>query len=168
MSLKLLLCAFALALLLGATIVSGQYLESVIELPDTLGPLNGPYHLASTDDAAFPRLYIGGEGDSGGVIVAEAITCKRLARIPTGPVKALCFVPTHNKLYAALVGSDSIAVVDCATNQVVSVVRVADEAPVLQYNHLNDRLYCGGSSISVVDCASDTVVKTILDINKIK
>jgi len=61
--LKVLLCASVL--LLAATIGHGQWLESVIELPDTLGPLNGPYHLACTDNPAFPRLYIGGEADSG-------------------------------------------------------------------------------------------------------
>jgi YVTN family beta-propeller protein len=139
-----------------------QYLETTILLPDTLGPLNGPYCLAWDDNPAHPRLYIGGEGDSGGVIVAEAITCKRLARVSTGPVKALCFVAPHGKLYVANAGSDTIKVVDCSTNQVVSEVRIASEAPVLQYNHLNDRLYCGGSSVSALDCAGDTLVHTIL------
>ncbi len=139
---------------------NSQHLESVVVLPDTLGPLTGPYCLA-WDDTAHPRLFIGGEGDSGGVIVAEAITCKRLARIPTGPVAMMCFVPTHNKLYVAKASCDTIAVVDCAANQIVSMISVAGEAPALLYNRGNDRLYCGGSSISVVDCAADTVMHTI-------
>jgi DNA-binding beta-propeller fold protein YncE len=138
-----------------------QDLETVIMLPDTLGPLNGPYHLACTDDPAFPRLYIGGESDSGGVIVANAIKYKRLARIPTGPVKALCYVARHNKLYVACLGTHSVKVVDCGTNQVASTVHVASEVPVMQYNIRNDRLYCGGSSVSVIDCAADTMVRTI-------
>jgi len=157
---KALLCALALGIVFVST-GSPQYLEAVIMLPDTLGPLNGPYHLAWDENPAHPRLYIGGEADSGGVIVAEAITCERLARIPTGPVKALCFVPSHGKLYVANARSDTLKVVDCSTNQVVSKVRIASEAPVLQYNHLNDRLYCGGTSVTAVDCAADTVVHTI-------
>ncbi len=159
-SLKLPLCALALVLML-ASVAYPQVLEGVITLPDTLGPLNGPYHLACTDDSAFPRLYIGGESDSGGVIVAEAITCKRLARIPTGPVKALCFVPPHNKLYVARVGSDSVVVVDCATNLIASTIHTASIVPVMQYNSQNDRLYCGGNSVTVIDCAADTVIHTI-------
>ena len=31
----------------------------------------------------------------------------------------------------------------------------------MQYNSVNDRLYCGGSLLSVIDCVSDTVVGTI-------
>ena len=168
-SLRLCLCAIALVLLL-APVASGQILEGQITLPDTLGPLNGPYCIACTDDSAFPRLYVGGTGgfypgrppeDSGGVIVAEALTCKRLARIPTGPVKALCYVPIHNKLYVAKLNTDSVEVVDCATNQVVTAVLVAGEVPVIQYNSQNDRLYCGGNSTTVIDCDADTVIHTI-------
>jgi DNA-binding beta-propeller fold protein YncE len=152
----------ALALLLGATIGSGQYLESVIELPDTLGPLNGPYHLACTDDPAFPRLYIGGEADSGGIIVADAITCKRLARIPAGRVRTLCYVQPHNKLYVSRLGwADSVWVVDCATNQIVKAAYVPGPIAAMQYNSQNDKLYCGGNSVSAIDCAADTVVHTI-------
>jgi DNA-binding beta-propeller fold protein YncE len=132
-------------------------------LPDTLGPLNGPYCLALDDNPAHPRLYIGGVPgcESTGVIVADAITCKRLARIPTNTPKALCFVPSHGKLYVAKMGRDSVVVVDCSTNRIVSTIHTASIVPVMQYNSLNDRLYCGGDTISVIDCAADTVVHTI-------
>jgi len=139
----------------------GEYLEATITLPDTFGPLTGPYCLALDDVSAHPRLYIGGQSYTGGVLVAEAITCNRLARIPTGPVAALCYVPTRNKLYVAKASRDTVAVVDCATNQITSTIPLASEAPALQYNYLHDRLYCGGSSISVVDCAVDTVIHTV-------
>jgi YVTN family beta-propeller protein len=154
------LCVLALGVLLASTALS-QYLEATIKLPDTLGPLNGPYHLAWDENPAHPRLYIGGEGDSGGVIVAEAITCKRLARISTGPVKALYFVPPERKLYVASFNNDSVLIVDCATNQVTSAIHTGGIVPVMQYNSQNDRLYCGGDSIIVVDCAGDTLVHTI-------
>ena len=107
-----------LALCALACVAVGQTLETTITLPDTLGPLNGPYHMAWDDNPDHPRLYVGGEADSGGVIVANAMTCKRLARIPTGPVKSLCFVPLHRKLYVANLGSNTVKVVDGATNQV--------------------------------------------------
>ena len=158
--LKLLLCALALGTLLASSAYP-QYLEATIKLPDTLGPMNGPYHLAWDENPAHPRLYIGGEADSGGVIVAEAITCKRLARVSTGPVKALCFVPPHGKLYAARLGVDSLVVVDCATNQIMSRVHTGGAVPVMQYNAQNDRLYCGGNQISVIDCATDSMMSTI-------
>ncbi len=158
--LKLLLCALALGTLLASSAYP-QYLEATIKLPDTLGPLTGPYHLAWDENPAHPRLYIGGEGDSGGVIVAEAITCKRLARISTGPVEALCFVPPQGKLYVASLGTDTIVVVDCATNQITSAIHTAGVVPVMQYNSQNGRLYCGGDSMTVVDCASDTVVHVL-------
>lgn len=159
---RLLLCATALgALLVGASIASGQYLEAVIRLPDTLGPLNGPYHLAWDENPVHPRLYIGGEADSGGVIVAEAITCKRLARVSTGPVRALYFVPPHGKLYVARLGVDSLVVVDCVTNQISLTIHTADSVSVMQYNSQNDRLYCGGNQISVIDCAADSMMGTI-------
>ena len=155
-------CLCALALALGTTIASGQYLESTIMLPDTLGPLKGPYHLACTDNPAFPRLYIGGEADSGGIIVAQAITCKRLARIPAGRVRTLCYVPPHNKLYVGRLGyTDSVWVVDCATNQIVKAAYVPGPIAAMQYNSQNDKLYCGGNSVSAIDCAADTLVHTI-------
>jgi hypothetical protein len=144
-----------------ASLAYPQYLETTIKLPDTLGPMNGPYHLAWDENPAHPRLCIGGEADSGGVIVAEAITCKRLARVSTGPVKALCFVPPQGKLYVARLDVDSVVVVNCATNQTTSAIHTAGIVPVMQYNAQNDRLYCGGDSITVVDCAGDTVVHTI-------
>jgi YVTN family beta-propeller protein len=144
-----------------ASLAYPQYLETTIKLPDTLGPLTGPYHLAWDENPAHPRLYIGGEGDSGGVIVAQAITCNRLARVSTGPVKALCFVPPHGKLYVARSDTDSLMVVDCATNQVTSVIHTSGGTPVMQYNNQNDRLYCGGDQISVIDCAADSMTCTI-------
>jgi DNA-binding beta-propeller fold protein YncE len=155
-----LLCALALVTLLASPAYS-QYVETSIKLPDTLGPLGGPYHLAWDENPAHPRLYIGGESDSGGVIVAEAITCKRLARVRTGPVKALYFVPPARKLYVAGLNIDSVLVVDCATNQVTSAINAAGVVPVMQYNVRNDRLYCGGDSITVIDCDEDSVVHTI-------
>ena len=158
--LKVLVCAMAMGILLASSAYP-QYLDAVIRLPDTLGPLNGPYHMAWDENPAHPRLYIGGEDDSGGVIVAQAITCKRLARVSTGPVKALCFVPPQGKLYVVGLGTDSVAVVDCATNQITSTIHTASIVSVMQYNSRNDRLYCGGSSVTVVDCAADTVVRTI-------
>jgi YVTN family beta-propeller protein len=157
---RVLLCVVALGTLL-ASVASAQYLEATIKLPDTLGPLNGPYHLAWDENPAHPRLYIGGESDSGWVIVAEAITCKRLARVSTGPVRALCFVPPHGKLYVASLDADSVVVVDCATNQATSAIHTAGVVPVMQYNGQNDRLYCGGEQISVIDCAVDSMVGTI-------
>jgi YVTN family beta-propeller protein len=156
--LKVFLCAVCCAL---TAVASAQILEGTILLPDTLGPLNGPYHLAWDSDSAHPRLYIGGEGDSGGVIVVDANNYKKLARIPTGPVSDLCFSPPHNKLYVAKKDRDSVAVVDCSSNRVIATIPVFGHRPALVYNRFNDRLYCGSGPLTVVDCATDSVIRTI-------
>ncbi|MBN2464239.1 hypothetical protein JXD38_01255, partial [candidate division WOR-3 bacterium] len=85
----------------------------------------------------------------------------RLARVSTGPVGALCFVPPQGKLYVASLDADSVIVVDCATNQVTSAIHTAGIVPVMQYNAQNDRLYCGGDQISIIDCVADSAVGTI-------
>jgi YVTN family beta-propeller protein len=148
----------ALALLF-ASVASPQILETTIVLPDTLGPLNGPYHLAWDSDHAHLRLYIGSE--QGDIIVADAGSYRRLARIPVSPVYALCYVSRYGKVYGANRYKDSVTVIDGLSNQVIKRIKVPSRPCALVYNHLNDRLYCGGSSIAVIDCAQDTVVRTI-------
>jgi YVTN family beta-propeller protein len=161
---KLAAAVLALSLLIPTTLL-GQYIETVVKLPDTLGPLYGPYHLAWDDNPAHPRLYIGGESDSGGIIVADAGNFRRLARIRTGPVGALSLNPLRGKLYVSGTGqTDSLRVVDCATNRVVKSIWVSGGTSVLCYNSINDRLYCANrsaSSIAVLKCSEDTVIRTI-------
>jgi DNA-binding beta-propeller fold protein YncE len=157
-SMKLLLCAVCCAL---TSVASPQILETTILLPDTLGPLNGPYCLAWDDNPAHPRLYIGGEGDSGGVIVADAITCKRLARIQTNPVHEMYFCSPYRKLYITEEDKDTLTVVDCASNQVTSRIPIDGRRATMVYNRFNDRLYCGSGPLTVIDCATDSVIRTI-------
>jgi hypothetical protein len=93
----------ALALLF-ASVASPQILETTIALPDSLGPLTGTTHVAFDEDPVHPRMFIGGEG--GDVLVVDALTCERLARIATGPVASICYSPKHNKLYTTTVDED--------------------------------------------------------------
>jgi len=98
--------AILLAVCCCLSVVSGQWLEKQIPLPDSLGTMTEPRSLVwdSLDD----RVYVGGEG---GVMVLDCATNRRLAVIPTpGPVLALCYNPQNNKVYAADRSAGTVAV----------------------------------------------------------
>jgi DNA-binding beta-propeller fold protein YncE len=158
--LPMLVCAMALRMLL-ATHTSAQTIEDTIVLPDTFGPLPGPLHMAYDDDSAHARLYIGGEADSGGVLVVDLLTCDKLARIATGPVSDLAVSVPRGKLYVARADADSILIVDCDNYNEVGGIALPSRALALLYNHANDRIYAVGTSVVVIDCVGDTVVHTI-------
>ena len=96
--LRLLLCTMVLGTLLASSAFP-QILEGTILLPDSLGPLTGATHVALDENPTHPRMFIGGEG--GGVLVVDAITCQRIARIPTGPVASAAITPRAGKAASA-------------------------------------------------------------------
>jgi DNA-binding beta-propeller fold protein YncE len=157
--LKVLLFAVALGTLLASSAFP-QVLEGTILLPDSLGPLTGKNHVAFDEDSARPRIFIGGEG--GDVIVANAVTCERFARIRSGPMNALCYVPTHNKLYVSTTDECGVAVVDCNTYEVIKRLPFPSLVTGLYYNQRVDRVYCAGDPLKVVDCTSDSVVDSLM------
>jgi len=158
-NLKLLLCAVVMGILLTSA-ASAQVLEAQILLPDSLGPLMGSNHVAFDEDAVHPRIFIGGEG--GDVIVANAVTCERFARIRSGPMNALCYVSAHNKLYVSTTDEYGIAVVDCNSYEVIKRLRFASLVTGLYYNPRNDRVYCASDPLKMVDCAGDSVVDSLM------
>jgi DNA-binding beta-propeller fold protein YncE len=156
---RLCLLVCALGTLLASSALS-QLLEGSILLPDSLGPLTGANHVVFDEDSAHPRIFIGGEG--GDVIVADAITCERAARILTGPMKALCYAPAHNKLYVSTTDEYGVVVVDCGSYEVIKRLPIPYLVTGLCYNPLVDRVYCAAEQMQVIDCASDRILGPIL------
>jgi len=156
---KLLLCALALGALL-ASAASAQVLEGTILLPDSLGPLTGKTHVAFDEDSANPRIFIGGEG--GDVIVANALTCERVARIRSGPMNALCYVPAQYKLYVSTTDEYGVAVVDGNSYEVIKRLPFASLVTGVYYNLRNDRVYCASDPLKMIDCATDSVMDSLM------
>jgi hypothetical protein len=156
---KVLLCVVVLGTLLASS-ASAQLLDGAILLPDSLGPLYGKNHVAFDEDSANPRIFIGGEG--GDVIVADAVTCERVARIRSGPMNALCYVPVHSRLYVSTTDEPGVAVVDGSSYEVIKRLPFASLVTGLYYNPRNDRVYCASDPLKMVDCVSDSVVDSLM------
>jgi len=156
--LKLLLCA--IALLLGAT-VHAQPVPDTIVLPDSLGPLHRPFHLASGGSSG--DIYVASE--SSDIIVVDGNTFQRMKRINTGTsVGGVLLVAGHDKLYCSYPKQGRIGVIDCATNSIVGSIEVGTRPTLLCYSSGSDKLYCGDTidrTVTVIDCAADTVLRVI-------
>jgi DNA-binding beta-propeller fold protein YncE len=160
-ALKLFMCAMALGFLVSV----GQSLTipvpDTIMLPDSLGPLRPPYHVAfgsSTDN-----IYVASE--SSDIIVVDGNTFQRIERIYTGAGGGdAMLVDQHNRLYVSHPSQGRIGVIDCATNNVVGSILVGTRPKLLCYSSGSDKLYCGDTidrTVTVIDCAADTVCKVI-------
>ncbi len=160
---RVLLCALALGMLL-ASLASGQVLDGVILLPDSLGPLTGKTHVTFDGDSVHPRMFIGSE--DGDVLVLDATTCQRIARIPTGPVASMCYSPQHNKLYTSTLEGYAVVVADCGSYQVTKELQFSEYVNGLFYNPVVDRVYCGADRLKVIDCTTDSVSGTV-DVNAV-
>jgi DNA-binding beta-propeller fold protein YncE len=154
---KVFLCVVALGTLQVSPALA-QVVEGFIQLPDSLGPIFPPYHVAVDYTPSAERLFVG--SDSGDVIVVDAVNFRRIARIPTGPVVSLCYSSTQNKLYAATSHPHAVVVVDCGSYQVVKELPTGDVAWVF-YNPLVDRVYVGTPHMKVIDCATDSIVDSL-------
>ncbi|MCX6844673.1 MAG: YncE family protein [candidate division WOR-3 bacterium] len=83
----------------------------------------------------------------------------------SGPY-ALCYNSQDNKVYSANRCSNTVAVIDGATNLVVATVPVDYCPQVLCYNPLNNKVYSANvgdmySTETVIDGTTDSVIATI-------
>jgi DNA-binding beta-propeller fold protein YncE len=157
----LLLCVLALGI--GVSVGQGLTIPvpDTIMLPDSLGPLRPPYHVAfgsSTDN-----IYVASE--SSDIIVVDGNTFQRIERIYTGVgVGDAMLVDQHNRLYVSHPSQGRIGVIDCATNTIVGSIQGGTRPKLLCYSSGSDKLYCGDTidhTVTVIDCAADTVRKVI-------
>jgi len=156
------LLAFAMAMVLGASVGRGQPVPDTILLPDSLGPLRPGYHVAF--GSSTNNIYVASE--SSDIIVVDGKTFQRIKRIKTGtPVGCALLVAQHNRLYCAYPSQGRIGVVDCTTMDTVGSIQVSTRPKLLCYSSGSDKLYCCDSvygKVSAIDCAADTVRTVIL------
>jgi YVTN family beta-propeller protein len=152
----------ASSFLLAVSLVSGQWLEKTIYLPDSFGGLTMPQCLAY--NSANNTIYVGGE--YGRCIIAiDGATNQKIARIPSGcGTRDLCYNPRDNRVYCAEYDNDTVTVIDGASNQVIATVTVRAQPTALCYNSNDNKVYCANylsNEVSVIDCASNRVLATI-------
>jgi YVTN family beta-propeller protein len=148
----------SIAALLAASAASGQYIESVITFPDTMGGASSIEALLY--DSINNTVYVGAEN----IIVLDGATDRKIARIPVEALR-LGFDPTDNKVYA--LGGESLHVIDAQTNAVIRSLPCGyydDQEPSLAYCPVGNKMYylapdLGG--IGVIDCSSDSLAGTI-------
>jgi DNA-binding beta-propeller fold protein YncE len=157
---KVLLCLLTVGL--GIGLGWNPPVPDTILLPDSLGPLRPPYHLAfgsSTDN-----IYVASE--SSDILVVDGNTFQRIKRINTGtPVGSVLLVNQHNKLYCTYPSLGRIGVIDCVTNSIIGSIDVGTRPTLLCYSSVSDKLYCGDAidrTVTVIDCSSDTARNVIL------
>lgn len=144
------------------SLCSGQWLESVLPLPDSFGGLNGPdnvLYIPSSNAA-----YVSGAG--GNVVVLDCATGGKIARLAaSGGVGAMSFWPAGSKVYAASRVLRQLWVFDAVSRQVRATIPVPMQPRAMCLNQVTGKLYVVGMTddplIAVVDCALDSLVDTI-------
>jgi YVTN family beta-propeller protein len=153
-----------LLLLFLPLLLSAQWLETTIYIPDFLSGIQAPQ--AFVYNPANNTVYVGGaRGDC--VIAIDGATDEKIARIPAGEnIKAMCwnstnnkvysaYNPTSNKVYCASFYGGAITVIDGATNEVIATTEFVGEP--LVYNSTNNKIYCAcgiPGYITVIDGVS--------------
>jgi len=139
----------------------GQYLETTIYLPDSLGSNRELRCLEY--DRVNDVFYI--LNDAGSCLVVRAATGERLTRIPFGAtVEDICHVPEVNRLYAADPYSHWVYVIDGGLRRLTDSIRVGHQPVSLCYDSITRRLYCSctwADSLFVIDVSADTVLRAL-------
>ncbi|MEO0050599.1 MAG: hypothetical protein ABIK42_05600, partial [candidate division WOR-3 bacterium] len=148
--------------------VSAQFLETTIFLPDSFG---GLIHPLSLEFNPLSRLvYVGGEaGDC--VIAFDARTGEKVARIPAGRwIGSLLYTSGRNKLYCANESSRTLTVIDCATNTPLRTLTTRSVPKSLCYNSVRGKIYYtnfqynyyADSTVGIIEESSDSLLKLVL------
>jgi len=155
---KILACLLSLSV--GVSVGHGQWLETTIVLPDTLGWLDHPWSLGY--NTLNNRVYVGCDS---GVLVIDGATNQRLACIKTGGrMFAFCYNPQSNKVYSASQRDSSVTVIDCVRDVVVATLRAGQDPQALCYNSIDNKVYCAShwtGDVTVIDGAGDSVITTV-------
>jgi YVTN family beta-propeller protein len=147
-----------------AASASGQWLETTIDVPDSLcGGLVNPQSLLYCP--LDSTVYVGG-ANKGWLIALDGATGRKVAGIAAGyNVRDMCYASQVGKLYTADKGDGCISVLDAATNALLTRISVGSYGVVtLCYNSARNKVYCadwGSDCVSAIDCATDSVVATL-------
>jgi len=77
---------------------------------------------------------------------------------------AIAYNPINNCIYVCNSGDNTVSVITCLTNAVISIINVGTTPTDIAYSSLNNCMYCcnyGSDSISVIDCSSNLITNTI-------
>jgi YVTN family beta-propeller protein len=78
---------------------------------------------------------------------------------------ALCYNSADDKVYSANYNTDSVTIINGATNAIITTLAVNDQPYAFCYNSANDKVYClntgTAQNISVIDGATNAIVATI-------
>lgn len=146
---------FAFFLILAPSLITAQWLETTIYVPDSLCGVLNPQ--AFTYNTTNNKIYVGGEaGDC--VIAIDGATNEKIARIPTGiNVAALCWNSVNNKVYCANRNSSNVTVIDGATNSVITTVAVGSNPMAFAWNPTQNRTYVANFASSTVSVIRDSM-----------
>ncbi len=149
-------------LILGCIVspLSGQWVEKVIPLPDSLPKMSTVPILFH---APNNTIYVSGQ-ESRLMAIDPATNTKldKVMEIGPGPHHYMSSNPTGNKIYCA--NTDyTLTVIDAANNQPIKTITVGHRLSGILYNEEEDKLYCASadSLLTVIDCARDSVVARI-------
>ena len=96
------------------------------------------------------------------LFVLDGATDRIVSRIALSRVRALCYSPCGNKLYAA-VAESMLAVIDCHSDTISAFLQIGRSVSLFCYASSASRLYCvcanPNQGIAVLDCVTDSVVR---------
>jgi len=160
---KFAIFAVVVAAALAATLASGQWLETTIQLPDSSGPI------ALCLDPVTRKVY-SANFLAGTVTVIDAQSCSILASIRVGyrPSALVCY-PAAGKVYCANTGESvppdsTVSVIDCVGDSVIREVRVMRGPCALAVNLTNDKVYAVNfcsDYVSVISATTDSVLVNV-------
>ena len=157
------------AFCLSSAAIYGQQLGKTIFLPGSAGGLTSPQCVVY--NTKNNTIYVGGQyGEC--VVVVDARTMRRIARIPTGrDVKALCYDENNNRVYCANNASNTVTVIDGTENAVIATVEVGVGPFAICCDPKSNTVYCANyghypqpgpdSSVTVIDGSSNRVTASI-------
>jgi len=142
--------------------VSAQWLETEIQLPDSLSGIWESIRLVC--DTADNRILVGGENDDY-VIVIDAQTNAKIARIPMHDgVRDLLYVPELRRVYCTSKSRRFIYVIDPRACVIDDSVMIPVFTGYMAYSPSANKLYStlgSDKAIRVVDCAQGSYVRSI-------
>ncbi len=153
-------------LLIGAflpAVLSAQWLETTIMLPDSFGGLTKP--MTFCYNSINNKVYVGGQG--GYLMVIDEQTNQKIAKIPIYPgIFTLCYNPVNNKIYCQDTNTNmwNLSVIDGLTNNILTHIPTG-LCFNLVYNSIDNKIYCTTlgftcDSLKVVDGSSNSILSS--------
>ena len=117
----------------------------------------------SIDNKAYCTFYNTQADDS--LLVVDGVTHTRIKSLPMDGATTPVWDPASDRVYVSCQSTNKVAVVDCATDSLLTYIPVG-ACPIKMYiNTLRRKLYVLNSdegSISVVNMTTDQVIKTLV------